>query len=196
VELVSSVNRPHDIVSAQYLDHMMINFATKFDMDQAREIQGAGAKLWFQNIGVNRYTEGALMIKTGAIGRRQFTAHSHLLSRQYYPPMGTVPKIRLKWAEEGVDDQRYYYLLKELIAEAKAAGKAAAEAAAAEKELKEIMDLIPVASGGTGLKLAKEQKVNPDGYVNVKGFADAGVFDQLRLRFVKQILILRQALGK
>lgn len=191
IEVVSSVNQPKDIVTAKYLDHIMVNYGTKFDMEKAKRIHAAGAKLWFQNIGAHRFGDGLLMIKTGAIGRRQYpTKNGRLISKRYFSPELTLPRINLKWIQEGNDDQRYYYCLKDLIAEAKAAGKAAKAVAAAEAEIKEIISLIPVSPSKWGVKTM------PDGLTNLEGFEDKSVYDKVRQRFVNQILALRQALGK
>jgi len=72
VECISSVNRPADIATAAELDHIMINYGVGLTQDTLDRIKKAGSKLWFQNVGQTRYTDGLMMLRCGAVGRRQW----------------------------------------------------------------------------------------------------------------------------
>jgi len=209
VKLICSLNTPKDIVCAKYLDHMMVNWGLKLTEERLARIRSDGARLWFQNIGQSRYTEGFLMLKAGAIGRRQWavsgraggSVHS---GDPYNAFMGSgnasllfcardeaVPNVTLKWMSEGADDYRYATKLLGLIKEADEKGPARAKAAAAEaqKAYDSILASIRVNTGGARIEI--------DGRCdNIGDFFDKSTYDRFRRTIAAHILSLNKALGR
>ena len=194
VQTISSVNRPEDIVTAKLLDHVMINFGVDLTQKTLDRIHAAGAKLWFQNVGQTRYTDGLFLLRAGAIGRRQWVAmwctndpfndwDGRESNSLIFPSsMGTLPSVNLARMREGVDDLRYFLTLKRLIGEARKAGRAA-QADAAEKEINAMIASCPVA-------LPDGTRIMPDGLSVIEGFQDKGTFDRYRRRAAQLIIAL------
>jgi hypothetical protein len=211
VTLVCSLNTPQDIVCAKLLDHMMVNWGLDLTEDRLAQIRNDGAKLWFQNIGHRRYTEGFLMLKSGAIGRRQFTVSLHGPgdggdtqggdpyncfrgggnSSMFRTADGVMPNITLEWMSEGADDYRYAHKLLALIKDANARGPEAAKHAAAEaqKAYDAIMAQIRINTGGG--------KIEIDGRCdNLGDFTEKSTYDRFRRTIAEHIIALIKAMGK
>ncbi|MCY3019591.1 MAG: hypothetical protein NTW87_11255 [Planctomycetota bacterium] len=207
VKLVCSLNAPRDIVCAGDLDHMMVNWGLNLTEERLARIRNDGAKLWFQNIGKSRYTEGFLMLKAGAIGRRQFTvscdgAGSDAQGGDPYNCFcgggngsmfrtvdGAIPNVTLKRMSEGADDCRYAYKLLALIKEAneKGSDRAKAAAATAKKTYDDILAAIRIDTGGA--------KIEIDGRCD--SIADStDVFDRFRRTIAGHIVTMAKALGE
>ncbi|MGD0091656.1 MAG: hypothetical protein ABSE73_17200 [Planctomycetota bacterium] len=199
VKLICSLNAPQDIVCARLLDHMMVNWGLKLTEERLAQIRNDGAKLWFQNIGQSRYTEGFLMIKTGAIGRRQWavgncSAGSDLQGGDPYDASanllfrtadGAIPNVTFLRMAAGMNDYRYAVKLCTLIKEAKEKGSDQAKAAAdeAQKALDAILAQIRVNTGGA--------RIEGDGRCDSIGdFADKAIYDQFRKTIAGHILAL------
>ncbi len=201
VKIISSVNTPPDIVTARHLDHMMVNFGVNISEDRLKKIHDAGAKLWYQNVGETRYTEGLFMLRTGAIGRRQWVgawysgdpysdwdggdATAHVLPS----PEGSLPHLHFAWMSEGVDDMRYFLALRRLIAHARKSGSAEAGALAdkAQADHDEMMATCPIA-------LPDGARIGKDGLAVIEGFKDKDTFDRYRLRAATHLKKLWKAL--
>jgi hypothetical protein len=199
VKTVSSINHPEDLVTAKELDVVMINFGVALTQKTLDDIHASGAKLWFQNVGQTRYTEGLFMLRAGAVGRRQWVAYwaagdpysdwdgMESNSMLFPSPMGTLPSIKLARMGEGVDDLRYFLTLRRHIAEARKAGLVA-QADAAQKEMDAMIAECPIA-------LPDGTRVLPDGLSVIEGFADKGAFDRNRRRVAELIVQLREAMA-
>jgi len=209
IQLVCSLNTPKDIVCARILDHMMVNWGLDLTEERLARIRADGARLWFQNIGKSRYTEGFLMLKAGAIGRRQFTVSCASPgsdtqggdpyncfcgggnSSMFRTADGAVPNVSLKWMSEGADDCRYGHKLLSLISEAneKGSGQARAVAAEAQKTYDTIMAQIHINTGG-GV-------IEADGRCDNTGdFYDKSTYDRFRRTIAQQIIAVSAALRK
>lgn len=209
VELICSLNTPKDIVCAKLLDHMMVNWGLKLTEERLARIRDDGAKLWFQNIGQSRYTEGFLMLKAGAIGRRQWIVSGGAGGRVhagdpfnslmgggnssvlFRAPDRAVPNITLKWMSEGADDYRYASKLLRLVKEANESGTAEAKAVAAEarKAYDKILAAIRINTGGA--------RIESDGRCdNIGDFFDKSTYDGFRRTIAKHIILLQEAAGK
>ena len=207
VKLVCSLNTPRDIVCAKDLDHMMVNWGLNLTDERLAQIRNDGAKLWFQNIGKSRYTEGFLMLKAGAIGRRQFTVScdgpgSETQGGDPYNCFcgggngsmfrtvdGAIPNMTLKRMSEGADDCRYAFRLLKLIKEANEKGSDRAKAAAAEarKAYDDILAAIRIDTGGA--------KIEMDGRCDsIADFTD--LFDKFRRTIAGHCVRLTEALGR
>ena len=199
VQCISSVNHPEDVATAKELEHVMINFGVGIKDETLKRIHDSGAKLWFQNVGQTRYTDGLFMLRAGAIGRRQWVAGwwsadpysdwdgGESMSLIFPSPTETLPSIHLEWMREGVDDLRYFLTLKRLIGEARKAGKAA-EADAAQKAYDEMIAGCPV-------QLPDGAVIMPDGLSVIEGFTDKTTFDRYRRRAAGEITTLLRAMG-
>ncbi|MFB3891837.1 MAG: hypothetical protein ACE15C_07420 [Phycisphaerae bacterium] len=208
VKLVSSLNTPQDIVCAKDLDHMMVNWGLKPTQERLAQIRADGAKLWFQNIGQSRYTDGFLMLKTGAIGRRQWVVscgaggevqggdpyngflgygNSSLLFRT---EGGAIPNVTFKRMAQGADDCRYAFKLLKLIKEANAKGTEQAKSAAAEaqKAYDQILAAIRIDTDGG--------RIESDGRCDSIGdFTDKSVYDRFRRTIAEHIISVAKAMG-
>lgn len=194
VECISSVNRPEDLATAAELDHIMINYGVGMTQDAIDGIRKAGAKLWFQNIGQTRYTDGLMMLRCGAVGRRQWvgtwyegdpyndwdgpeTPHTML----YPSRLGSLPAVQFEWMRAGMYDLRYFLTLRRLIDQgmnSKDALQAAAQAA--KKDYDAMLASCPVA-------LPPDAQIQPDGLSSSWGFADRGTFDQYRAKAAEHL---------
>lgn len=209
IQLICSLNTPKDIVCAKILDHMMVNWGLNLTEERLAQIRADGAKLWFQNIGKSRYTEGFLMLKAEAIGRRQFTVscagpgsdkqggdpYNCFLgggnSSMFRTVAGAIPNVSLKWMSEGADDCRYGHKLLSLIREANEKGPARARAAAteAQKAYDAIMAQIQINTGGGAIET--------DGRCDRIGdFYDKSTYDRFRRTIAELIITVSGALGK
>ena len=204
VVCVSSVNRPRDVESVKDLDIIMYNGGVPINQQTIDAARKAGCKLWFQNIGATRFNEGLFLLRTGAVGRRQwvmswyagdpysdFDAEGYRDSTCYmFPsPEGTLPTVNLEWMREGVDDYRYFLTLKRLIQKATADGKIKQLAAEAHAAYDEMIASCPVEMDNT-------LPIGEDGYVVNKGFKDQDTFDRYRRRVAEYIMKLQEALDK
>jgi hypothetical protein len=199
VECISSVNHPEDVATAKELDHVMINFGVGINDGTLKRIRESGAKLWFQNVGQTRYTDGLFMLRAGAVGRRQWVAGwwtgdpysdwdgMESNSLIFPSPTETLPSIKLEWMSQGVNDLRYFLTLKRLIGEARKAGHGA-EADAAQKAYDEMIASCPV-------QLPDGTQIFPDGLSVIDGFSDKGTFDRYRQRAAEEIVKLMKATG-
>jgi hypothetical protein len=208
VKLVCSLNAPRDIECAKHLDHMMINWGLRPTEEKFAQIRNDGAKLWFQNIGKCRYNEGFLMLRAGAIGRRQFTVDLHVgdgsqsqggdpyncfcgagNGSMFRTADGVVPNVTLKWMSEGADDYRYASRLLKLIKEANEKGpeQAKAAAAAAQKAYDEILAAIKIDTGGS--------KIEIDGRCDSPVTATDSL-DRFRRTIAEHIVAVSKAMGK
>jgi hypothetical protein len=211
VTLVCSLNTPQDIVCAKILDHMMVNWGLNLTEERLAQIRRDGAKLWFQNIGHRRYTEGFLMLKAGAIGRRQFTVS--LLgpgnggdtqggdpyncfrgggnSSMFRTADGVMPNVTLEWMAEGADDYRYAHKLLTLIKQANATGPDPAKRTAldAQKAYDAILAQLRTNTGGG--------KIEIDGRCdNLGDFTDKSTYDRFRKTVADHIMALTKAMRK
>jgi hypothetical protein len=199
---VSSVNRPRDVESVKDLDIIMYNAGVPINEKTIKAAHDAGCKLWYQNIGATRYNDGLFLLRTGAVGRRQwvmswyaadpysdFDAGAYPDSSCYmFPsPEGTLPTVNLEWMREGVDDYRYFLTLKRLIEKAQKSDKATAVAAEAKAAYDEMLGTCPV-------EMDLNLPVGDDGYTINKGFKDQGTFDRYRRRAAEYIVKLQKAL--
>jgi hypothetical protein len=208
VKLISSLNTPQDIVCAKDLDHMMVNWGLRLTEERLAQIRRDGARLWFQNIGQSRYTEGFLMLKTGAIGRRQWAVYcgagndtqggdpyngflgSGNSSLLFRTADGAIPNVTLKRMSEGADDYRYASKLLKLIEQANATGTDRAKAAAAEarKAYDQILGSIRIDTGGG--------RIESDGRCDSTGdFTDKSIYDQFRRTIAAHIVAVSNAMG-
>ena len=208
IQLVSSLNTPKDIVCAKILDHMMVNWGLNPTEERLKQIRNDGAKLWFQNVGKTRYTEGFLMLKAGAIGRRQFTVSCHVPGSptaggdpyncfvgggngsMFRTVDGAVPNINLKWMSEGVDDYRYAHKLLGLIKQADEKGPQKARAAAAEarKAYDAIMARILISTRGG--------EIERDGRCDRMGdFYDKSIYDRFRRTIAENIVAVSREMA-
>ena len=208
VQVVSSVNRPRDVESVKDLDIVMYNAGVPINEKTIQAARDAGCKLWFQNIGPTRFNDGLYLLRTGAVGRRQwalnwfggdpysdfefdrYTGRPYANSAQFmYPsPEGTLPSVQLERMREGVDDYRYFLTLKRLIDRAAKEGKAADEAAAAKADVEKMIGSCPV-------EMDLSLPVGRDGFAVNEGFKDPGTLDRYRQSAAEHIIKLQKALS-
>ena len=209
VQVISSVNRPRDKVSAKDLDAIMYNAGVEIDEAAVKAVHAAGCKLWFQNIGGTRFNEGLYLLRTGAVGRRQWvmnwhagnpysdmqygtyvaTLYSNAGSFLFPTKQRTLGSIGLERMREGVDDYRYFQTLRNLIAKAGKAPRAAGAAARARKAFDEMVASAPVALA------SRRRLIEEDGLVDSKSFRNQKRLDAYRRRVAGLIVELRRALA-
>ena len=176
---------------------MMVNWGLNLTEARLAQIRRDGAKLWFQNIGQTRYTDGFLMLKAGAIGRRQWKVNGGGYSNHYngftgsgdlallFPSTeGSLPTVALKCMSEGADDHRYATLLERLVQKAREGGpEAKAAATRAQRAYDEVLAACHVGPRGT---------VQEDGRIdNFLDFEDKETYDRFRRRIAGHILRLQ-----
>lgn len=209
VKCVASVNGPREVENVKDLDIIMYNGGVPINEKTIQAAHDAGCELWFQNIGGTRFNEGLYLLRTGAVGRRQFAFNFHYGNPysdfQYFPwsqrlcggagslfvpsKEGALPRFSLEWMREGVDDYRYFQTLRNLIAKAEKAGRAKAEAAAAKKDYDEMIASCPV-------EVDLSLPPLPDGFKTHEGFRDKDTFDRYRRRVARHIIKIRKVLGE
>ena len=205
---VSSVNRPRDVVSVHDLDIIMYNAGVPINESTIKAAHDAGCQLWFQNIGGTRFNEGLYLLRTGAMGRRQWVMNCYLgnpYSDFEYAPWtqrlfqnsqsllypskdGTLPTVGLERMREGVDDYRYFLTLKRLIERAEKTGEAVAQARKAEKEYAQMTASAPVEIDN------QKRLIREDGLAENKKFRDQKVLDGYRRRVAELIIELKEKL--
>jgi hypothetical protein len=198
VQCVSSVNRPRDVESVKDLDIVMYNGGVPINEKTIKAARDAGCKLWFQNIGATRYNDGLYLLRTGAVGRRQWVLSWYAgdpysdFDSDCYPdstcymfpsPESTLPTINLEWMRAGVDDYRYFLTLKRLIEKAAKTASTRPLAAEAKAAYDEMLASCPV-------EMDNSLPIGVDGFVVSHGFKDLDTFDRYRRRAAEYIVKL------
>ena len=206
VRTVSSINRPKDLESVKDLDVVMYNEAVGINTESILAARAEGCDLWFQNIGAGRFNEGLYLLRTGAVGRRQWAMNWYLGNpycdmyySSYYRGMQpntnflifptrtkTIGSIGLARMREGVDDYRYFQTLGSAIAAAIKSGSAAKVALArqAQKQYDVMVASAPVTPPGSYRPGLKPRKVEGEDFENQK------LLDDYRRRAAELIMRL------
>lgn len=119
---------PGELSFLPYLDMVMYNYGVPINdgtIAEARKYEGL--VLWFQNIGTSRFTEGFMLWRAGAVGRRQYKLDGRLSEEGFvddpgiFYRFGEIILSTTDWEcmREGVDDMRYIRTLERAVAEAK-----------------------------------------------------------------------------
>jgi len=107
---------PGELAFLDHLDVVMYNYGVPInDRTLAAAHARKGLRLWFQNIGTGRFTEGLMLWRAGAVGRRQYRLDGRLTEAGlvamagifYRSPTGLLPTTNWECMREGVDDMRY-----------------------------------------------------------------------------------------
>lgn len=203
IKTISSINRPEDLQTLPWLDHVMLNNAVPINEETVGKVKESASVLWYQNVGGNRFIEGLYMWRTGAKGHRQFSISGHQGdpfndfdgdekdTAAYLLPSGDgwVGTINWEWMREGVDDYRYLYTLSALIAEGrKVGGEAAGLAKEAQGVIDGMMSQVPVDFGDA-------VRTYVDGWSENTGPLTPEAYDRFRRSLARFIGDLRTALG-
>jgi len=132
---------PGELAFWPYLDIIMYNAGVPIcERTIALKDKYPHCKLWFQNIGMTRYTEGFMPWKAGAVGRRQYKLDGQvrLGGLAQANDRGIFYRIDGKFLatpaaermREGVDDMRYIRTLERLVEKAVKSGSDRARQAA------------------------------------------------------------------
>ncbi len=139
---------PGELCFLPHLDVVMYNYGVPInDHTLAEAGKHPDLQLWFQNIGTRRFTEGFMLWRAGAVGRRQYKLDGRLTEEGlvastgifYRTADGILPTTDWENMREGVDDMRYIRTAERAIEKAKTGpdARGAAFARKAEQRLRD-----------------------------------------------------------
>ncbi len=203
IPTISSINRPEDLQTLPWLDHVMLNNAVPINEETLAKVKESGSVLWYQNVGGNRFIEGLYMWRTQAKGHRQFWVLGHQGdpfnefdgterdTAAFLLPSadGWIGTINWEWMREGVDDYRYLYTLTGLVERGREAGGETAKLAAeAQGAIDEMMAQVPVDFGDA-------VRTYVDGWSENSGPLTPKAYDEFRRTLARFITELSAALS-
>ena len=182
---------PGELSFLPHLDMVMYNYGVPISDRTINEAyKHKGLILWFQNVGMGRFTEGFMLWRAGAVGRRQYKLDGNLTDEGFVRDAGMfyrfgeliLPTTDWECMREGVDDMRYIRTLERMIKEAKESDdrRLASLAERAEKQMDRIRKSIKIDMSRASVKEGDRP-----------GLKSLELYDEYRDEFAKHIEQIR-----